>query len=118
QSAVINKFKDMIFLPIETSGEGEVNAHSRVQMALGEAKVKAKTEFEQCLKSTGKCMSEIREYIDEHPELKRPFYHVPHVEGVAGTAAQFVLHVSDRMNRSHRSWRRSRSQGVTVPSAA
>ncbi len=53
QSAVINKFKDMIFLPIETSGEGEVNAHSRVQMALGEAKVKAKREFEQCLKSTG-----------------------------------------------------------------
>ncbi len=56
QSAVVNKFKDMIFLPIETSGEGEVNAHSRVQMALGEAKVKAKTEFEQCLKSTGKSM--------------------------------------------------------------
>ena len=78
QSAVINKFKDMIFLPIETSGEGEVNAHSRVQMALGEAKVKAKTEFEQCLKSTGKSLDEIREYIAEHPELKRPFYHVPH----------------------------------------
>ncbi len=35
-------FKDMIYLPIETSGEGEINAHSRVQMALGEAKVKAK----------------------------------------------------------------------------
>ena len=78
QSAVINKFKDMIFLPIETSGEGEVNAHSRVQMALGEAKVKAKTEFEQCLKSTGKSLDEIRDYIAEHPELKRPFYHVPH----------------------------------------
>ncbi len=62
QSAVINKFKDMIFLPIETSGEGEVNAHSRVQMALGEAKVKAKGEFEQCLKSTGKSLDEIREY--------------------------------------------------------
>ena len=84
QSAVMNKFKDMIFLPIETSGEGEVNAHSRVQMALGEAKVKAKTEFEQCLKSTGKSLEEIREYIAEHPELKRPFYHVPHREGVAG----------------------------------
>ena len=84
--------QSMIFLPIETSGEGEVNAHSRVQMALGEAKVKAKAEFEQCLKSTGKTMAEIREYIDEHPELKRPFYHVPHREGVAGTAAQFVLH--------------------------
>ncbi len=118
QSAVINKFKDMIFLPVETSGEGEVNAHSRVQMALGEAKVKAKLEFEETLKLTGKSLDDIKSYIAEHPELKRPFYHVPHVEGVTGTAAQFVLHVSDRMNRSHRSWRRSRSQGVTVPSAA
>jgi predicted nucleotide-binding protein (sugar kinase/HSP70/actin superfamily) len=108
QSAVINKFKDMIFLPIETSGEGEVNAHSRVQMALGEAKVKAKAEFEQCLKSTGKTIAQIREYIDEHPELKRPFYHVPHREGVAGTAAQFVLHVSDRIDKDTRFWKRSR----------
>ena len=118
QSAVINKFKDMIFLPVETSGEGEVNAHSRVQMALGEAKMKAKREFEETLKSTGKSLDDIKSYVAEHPELKRPFYHVPHVEGVTGTAAQFVLHVNDRMNRSHRSWRRSRSQGVTVPSAA
>ena len=43
QSAVVSNFKDMIYLPIETSGEGEINAHSRVQMALGEAKDKAKT---------------------------------------------------------------------------
>ena len=108
QSAVVNKFKDMIFLPIETSGEGEVNAHSRVQMALGEAKVKAKTEFEQCLTSTGKTITEIREYVEEHPELKRPFYHVPHRPGVAGTAAQFVLHVSDRINKDTHFWKRSR----------
>ena len=114
QSAVINKFKDMIFLPIETSGEGEVNAHSRVQMALGEAKVKAKGEFEQCLKSTGKSLGEIRAYIDEHPELKRPFYHVPHREGVAGTAAQFVLHVSDRIDRDTRFWKRARVTGIAT----
>jgi predicted nucleotide-binding protein (sugar kinase/HSP70/actin superfamily) len=114
QSAVINKFKDMIFLPIETSGEGEVNAHSRVQMALGEAKVKAKAEFEQCLKSTGKSLQEIRAYIDEHPQLKRPFYHVPHREGVAGTAAQFVLHVSDRIDRDTRFWKRARVPGIAT----
>jgi predicted nucleotide-binding protein (sugar kinase/HSP70/actin superfamily) len=118
QSAVINKFKDMIFLPIETSGEGEVNAHSRVQMALGEAKVKAKAEFEQCLKSTGKSMADIREYIDEHPELKRPFYHVPHREGVAGTAAQFVLHVSDRIDKDTRSWKRARVPVATAATAS
>jgi predicted nucleotide-binding protein (sugar kinase/HSP70/actin superfamily) len=118
QSAVINKFKDMIFLPIETSGEGEVNAHSRVQMALGEGKVKAKAEFEQCLKSTGKSLEQIRTYIGEHPELKRPFYHVPHREGVAGTAAQFVLHVSDRINRDTRFWRRARVPGIAIPAAS
>jgi len=118
QSAVINKFKDMIFLPIETSGEGEVNAHSRVQMALGEAKVKAKTEFEQCLKSTGKSLKEIREYIAEHRELKRPFYHVPHREGIAGTAAQFILHVNDRINRDTRFSKRTRVAGVAVPASA
>jgi predicted nucleotide-binding protein (sugar kinase/HSP70/actin superfamily) len=118
QSAVINKFKEMIFLPIETSGEGEVNAHSRVQMALGEAKVKAKSEFEQCLKSTGKSLQEIREYIEEHPELKRPFYQVPHREGVAGTAAQFVLHVSDRIDRDTRFWKRARVPGVAAPATS
>jgi len=118
QSAVINKFKDMIFLPIETSGEGEVNAHSRVQMALGEAKVKAKAEFEQALNSTGKSLEQIREYIDEHPELKRPFYQVPHREGVAGTAAQFVLHVSGRIDKSTQFWKRSRVPGVAVPATA
>lgn len=99
QSAVINRYKEMIFLPIETSGEGEVNAHSRVQMALGEAKAKARTEFEQSLKRSGHSLDEIREYVQEHAELKRPFYKVPHVEGVAGTAAQFVLHVGKRIDR-------------------
>jgi len=118
QSAVINKFKDMIFLPIETSGEGEVNAHSRVQMALGEAKVKAKAEFEQCLKSTSKNLQEIRAYIEEHPELKRPFYHVPHREGVAGTAAQFILHVSDRIDRDTRFWKRARVPGIATPATS
>jgi hypothetical protein len=84
-------------------------------MALGEAKVKAKTEFEQCLKSTGKSLNEIREYVGEHPELKRPFYHVPHSEGVAGTAAHFILHVSKRIDRDTRFWKRSRVRVETVP---
>jgi hypothetical protein len=84
----------MIFLPIETSGEGEINAHSRVQMALGEAKIKAKTEFEQALASTGKKLDEIKAYVTEHRELRSPFYPVPHRKGVAGVAANFVLHVS------------------------
>jgi hypothetical protein len=98
QSAVMSHFKDMIFLPIETSGEGEINAHSRVQMALGEAKAKARLEFRQALESAGKPLDDIRRYVDAHPVLKRPLYHVPHRHGMTGTAAQFVLHVSDLMD--------------------
>jgi hypothetical protein len=97
QSAVMNHFKDMIFLPIETSGEGEINAHSRVQMALGEAKAKARTEFAQALASTGRSLDDIRRFVDAHPALKSPFYHVPHRDGMTGTAAMFVLHVADLM---------------------
>jgi predicted nucleotide-binding protein (sugar kinase/HSP70/actin superfamily) len=98
QSGVANHFREMIFLPIETSGEGEINAHSRVQMALGEAKVKARQEFEQVLESTGKLLQDIRDYVAAHPELRRPLYPIPHRPGVTGVAANFVLHVSDLMN--------------------
>jgi predicted nucleotide-binding protein (sugar kinase/HSP70/actin superfamily) len=95
QSAVVNRFREMIFLPIETSGEGEINAHSRVQMALGEAKIKAKAEFERALASTGKNLDEIKAYAARHRQLRNPFYPVPRRRGIAGVAANFVLHVSN-----------------------
>ena len=103
QSTVISRFPEMIFLPIETAGEGEINAHSRVQMALGEAKAKAKAEFDRCLESTGQRLEDIRAYVAEHPELRSPLYHVPRRPDVAGVAANFVLHVSDLMKAKHHS---------------
>ncbi|MFB3813104.1 MAG: hypothetical protein ACE14L_03260 [Terriglobales bacterium] len=99
QSAVMAHFKDMIFLPIETSGEGDVNAHSRVQMALGEAKAKAKLEFKAALEATGNSLDDIRDFVADHPELRRPLYKVPHYEGVVGVAANFVRHVGERMKK-------------------
>jgi hypothetical protein len=33
---------------------------------------------------------------------------VPHREGVAGTAAQFILHVSDRIDKDTHFWKKSR----------
>ena len=108
QSRVVSKFKDMIFLPIETSGEGEVNAHSRVQMALAEAKAKARAEFDGVLKETGKSLDDLRRYVEDHPELKRGLYKVPHRQGIAGTAAQFAWHVSDLMDTNRVYRRRTR----------
>jgi predicted nucleotide-binding protein (sugar kinase/HSP70/actin superfamily) len=98
QSAVVSNFKDMIYLPVETSGEGEINAHSRVQMALGEAKNKAKKEFSETLARTGLTLAECKAWVEAHPETKRPMYQVPHTKGLVGMAANFVMHIADRMN--------------------
>ncbi|OFV83701.1 MAG: hypothetical protein A3B65_05305 [Acidobacteria bacterium RIFCSPHIGHO2_02_FULL_67_57] len=87
----------MIFLPIETSGEGEVNAHSRVQMALGEAKVKAKREFAEAVASSGYTLDEIKAFVEKHACLQRPMYRIPKRKGVIGTGANFILHVADLM---------------------
>ncbi len=98
QSRVVNKFKDMIFLPTETSGEREVNAHSRVQMALANAKAKDRAESDGVLEQTRKSLDDLRDYVVEHPELKQALYNVPHESGLAGTAA-FAWHVNGLMNK-------------------
>jgi predicted nucleotide-binding protein (sugar kinase/HSP70/actin superfamily) len=97
QSAVTSMFKDMIFIPIETSGEGDINAHSRVQMALGEAKNKAKNEFKKCLEETGFSLEEIKAYVEAKEYLQKPFYKVGHRKGVVGVASNFILDVSEKM---------------------
>ena len=102
QSAVVSQFKDMIFLPVETSGEGDVNAHSRVQMALGEAKVRAKNEMKAVLEKTGYTLDEVQEFVAEHPEMQQPMYKYGHHKGVIGTAANFVLHAAERMKAEKR----------------
>jgi hypothetical protein len=95
QSAVINRFPEMIFLPVETAGEGEISAQSRVQMALGEARDKARAEFDAALASSGKSLAVISDYVARNRSLRSPFYPIPRRRGIAGRAANFVLHVGD-----------------------
>jgi predicted nucleotide-binding protein (sugar kinase/HSP70/actin superfamily) len=95
QSAVVNRFPEMIFLSVETAGEGEISAQSRVQMALGEAREKARAEFDVALASSGKSLDEIKDYVARKRPLRSPFYPIPRRRGIAGRAANFVLHVGD-----------------------
>ena len=97
QSAVVSTYKDMIFIPIETSGEGDVNAHSRVQMALGEAKVRAKNEMKRVLEESGVTLADVKSFVAEHPEMQQPMYKYGHRKGVVGVAANFALHAAERM---------------------
>jgi len=101
QAAVVSHYPDMIYLPIETSGEGDINAYSRVQMALGEAKAKCKHEFRQAVAETGCSLEQIQAYVALHSELRRPVQTIPRCGAVVGQAANFVLHVATQMNRSH-----------------
>lgn len=101
QSAVLSAYPDINFIPIETSGEGDVNAYSRVQMALGEAKSRCKEEFKRCLEQTGRDIEAIRAYVKAHPTLQKPFQHIPHHDGVVGRAANFILHAGSCMDREN-----------------
>jgi predicted nucleotide-binding protein (sugar kinase/HSP70/actin superfamily) len=114
QSAVISHFKEMIYIPIETSGEGDVNAHSRVQMALGEAKMKAKNEFARVLQETGHTLDDIRAYVEAHPEMQRPSWQITHHQGVVGTAANFVKQVAALMDANSRDGKLRKLQRVAA----
>jgi predicted nucleotide-binding protein (sugar kinase/HSP70/actin superfamily) len=118
QAAVLAHFPEMTYLPVETSGEGDINAYSRVQMALGEAKVKCKEEFKAAVERTGHALEEIRAYVATHGELRRALYPIPHQPGVVGRAANFVLHVGMLIDRDG-AWAAARGRDLDrLPSAA
>jgi predicted nucleotide-binding protein (sugar kinase/HSP70/actin superfamily) len=99
QTALVDRFPDMLFLAVETSGEGEAQAHSRVQMTLADARAAAREEFDRALAETGLDVDEVREFVMAHPALRRGLYAVPATPGVAGLAPSFVYHVRALMGR-------------------
>ncbi len=61
QTIVQSQYPESLFIPIETTGDGEVNAHSRVQMMLFKARNKAKAEHEKALAEVGMTPDSFRE---------------------------------------------------------
>jgi predicted nucleotide-binding protein (sugar kinase/HSP70/actin superfamily) len=85
QSLVAAKHPGALFSAIETTGDGEVNVQSRIQMDLFKAKKKAEAEFAEALQSSGVSLDEARRRLPRPKALDYP----RHV--VAGTAANQVL---------------------------
>jgi predicted nucleotide-binding protein (sugar kinase/HSP70/actin superfamily) len=98
-AAVMARHPDLLFLPIETSGEGDINAHSRVQMTLGEAKARTRSEFSQALAAAGVSLQEVQEYVAARRDLRRPLQHIPERRGSVSRAATFCLYVAGLMER-------------------
>jgi predicted nucleotide-binding protein (sugar kinase/HSP70/actin superfamily) len=98
-AAVMGKHPDLLYAPLEIKGDAEVHALSRCQMILTEAKRRAQREFEDVLKLNGLNLERARALLESFPEMKRATYRVPHL-GAAGTAANLVLHLVDRIRSS------------------
>ncbi len=115
QAAVLARYPEINFMSIETSGEGDINAYSRVQMALGDARAAAKAELTKAVNAAGYSLDEIRDYCRTHRELRRPLQALPRRFGLCGTAANFVHHVASKMDSDtgwHNEYRSGDAPGV------
>jgi hypothetical protein len=90
-SAVLGKYPDLLYAPLEIKGDAEVHALSRCQMILTEAKKRAQREFEEVLERTGMTPEKLAARVT--PAMRKATYRVPR-HGVAGTAANFALHLA------------------------
>jgi len=90
-AAVLGKHPDLLYAPLEIKGDAEVHALSRCQMILTEAKKRAQKEYDEVLERIGKSTDQLRER--ETAAMRRATYRVPHY-GVAGTAANYALHLA------------------------
>ncbi len=94
QARVMADFKEGLFIPIETSGDGEVNVKSRVQMKLHEAKMRAREEYAAILKETGLSPDMTRESAGKKSGLRRAMLRLP--LKTTTTAGNYLLYLSKK----------------------
>jgi len=90
-AAVIGKYPDLLYAPLEIKGDAEVHALSRCQMILTEAKKRAQREYEDVMERIGMSPEKLASLAT--PEMRKATYKVPRY-GVAGTAANYALHLA------------------------
>jgi len=91
----------LLFLPVETSADGEIHALSRVQMALGDARRRARCELWQVLNAHLVSYEQVRRHVAQNRDMRRPFYYWRRRPGLASTAANFVADVAANLRREN-----------------
>ena len=89
QSLITARYPDAIFTAIETTGDGEVNVQSRIQMDLFKARKRAEAEYQSALDRAQIAPDDLAPRLGRK---RRALHHPPHV--VAGTAANQVLELA------------------------
>jgi predicted nucleotide-binding protein (sugar kinase/HSP70/actin superfamily) len=90
-AGVIGRYPDLLYAPIEVKGDAEVQALSRCQMILADAKARALDEFGRAL--AGRTPEEIRRQLAAKPRLRKATGYIAH-RGWVGTAANLVANLS------------------------
>jgi hypothetical protein len=112
QSLVAERHPDMLFLSIETTGDGEVNVHSRVQMQLFKATQSARNEALRALSGADITLDEARAWLAGHPRLGGALAHVPG-RYACGAARAFAAIGRAPRFQLRRGWRRLVSRVTT-----
>lgn len=90
-AAVVGKHPDLLYAPLEIKGDSEIHALSRCQMILTEARKRAQREFDDVMERVGVNAAALAARVT--PAMRAATYKVPRY-GVAGTAANFALHLA------------------------
>jgi len=107
QAAVTEAYPEAIFLPIETTGDGAVNVHSRVQMMLFRARKAAQREVDEVLDAYGMTMDDVRRVAKRVPLLNRAWALPPQPH--AATAAN-VAELAGALRHPLKGLRRARAR--------
>lgn len=89
QSLITARHPEAIFTAIETTGDGEVNVQSRIQMDLFKARKRAEAEYRSAVARTGLTEAALESKLQSK---RRGVHYPPHI--VAGTAANQVLELA------------------------
>ncbi|NUN47602.1 MAG: 2-hydroxyglutaryl-CoA dehydratase [Candidatus Brocadiae bacterium] len=96
QSLVTARHPDAAFLAIETTGDGEVNVQSRVQLDLFKARRRAEEEFKKAVEGSGKTLEELKALAKKRGRGKALWYPA---HTVAGTGANTVVEIAGKRVR-------------------
>lgn len=100
QTKVMSDYPHILFLPLETSGDSEVNFKSRAQMVLFEAKQKAREEAEEIMRKYQIDLEAVREFVRRNPRYSSGMFLFS--KKAVGTGASFLLEMQRRMGRAVR----------------
>jgi len=92
QSLVTARYPEANFLAVETTGDGAINVHSRVQMALFRARQKAEDEYQAALQATGIDGGQATARLAARRRCCQATHYPPH--RVAGTAANLLYELA------------------------